>query len=145
MILVVTLLISVTVCGQLLSPKRIVFEKDTGIFFKSNQEIALLVKLKQLQACEVEKKLWVLYADSADAQLAREREAYNKLFTNYNLLEQAARDWESRYRVEYDAHVRTQNLLLIESDRKKKWRNWAIGLGTSTLTLAVTGVYILTH
>ena len=134
-----------TVCGQLLTPKRIIFEKDTGIFFKSSQEITLLVKLKQLEACETEKKLWVLYADSADAQLAREREAYNKLFANYNLLEQAARDWESRYRVEYDAHVNTQNLLLVESDRKKKWRKWAIGLGTTTLTFAVIGVYLLAH
>jgi hypothetical protein len=135
----------VTVCGQLLTPKRIVFEKDTGIFFKSGQEIALLVKLKQLETCEIERKLWVLYADSADAQLARERVYYNKLFINYNLLEQAARDWELRYKAEYDAHVQTQNLLLIESDRKKKWRNWAIGLGTTTLTLTATGIYLLTH
>ena len=134
-----------TVCGQLLTPKRIVFEKDTGIFFKSSQEITLLVKLKQLETCEIERKLWVLYADSADAQLAREREYYNKLFINYNLLEQAARDWELRYKTEYDAHVQTQNLLLIESDRKKKWRNWAISLGATTLTLTATGVFFLTH
>lgn len=134
-----------TVCGQLLSPKRIVFEKDTGIFFKTNQEIALLVKLKQLQGCEVEKIRWKVYADSADAQLMRERAAYDDLFQNYLEMKQVARDWEDRYRVEYDAHVQTQNLLLIEADRKKKWRNWAIGLGVSTLTLTVTGIYILTH
>ncbi len=134
-----------TVCGQLLIPKRIVFEKDTGIFFKSNQELALLIKLKQLNACEVEKSKWVVYADSADAQLKRERAAYDELFQNYLEMKQIARDWEDRYRVEYDTHVQTQNLLLIEADRKKKWRNWAIGLGTSTLTLAVTGIYILTH
>jgi len=135
----------VTAYGQLLTPKRIVFEKDTGIFFKSNQELALLVKLKQLESCQIQNKIWVAYADSADRQLARERQAYDELFNNYQLLEQAARDWESRYKVEYDAHVQTQNLLLIEVDRKKRWRKWAIGLGTSTLTLAVSGIYILTH
>lgn len=134
-----------TVCGQLLSPKRIVFEKDTGIFFKTNQEIALLVKLKQLQGCEVEKTRWKIYADSADAQLMRERAAYDDLFRNYLEMKQVARDWEDRYQLEYDAHVQTKNLLVIEIDRKKKWRNWAIGLGASTLTLTVTGIYILTH
>lgn len=134
-----------TVCGQLLTPKRIVFEKDTGIFFKSNQELALLIKLKQLESCQIENKMWVVYADSADRQLARERQAYDKLFNNYQLLEQAARDWESHYRVEYDTHVQTKNLLVIETDRKVRWRRWAIGLGTSTLTLAVSGIYILTH
>lgn len=134
-----------TVCGQLLSPKRIVFEKDTGIFFKTNQEIALLVKLKQLQGCETEKTRWKIYADSADAQLMRERAAYDDLFQNYLEMKQVARDWEDRYKVEYDAHVQTKNLLVIETDRKVRWRRWAIGLGTSTLTLAVTGIYILTH
>ena len=143
--MVVTLLISVTVYGQLLTPKRIVFEKDTGIFFKSSQELTLLVKLKQLDACEIERGKWVVYADSADAQLKRERAAYDELFQNYLEMKQIARDWEDRYRVEYDAHVQTQNLLLIESDRKKRWRRWAIGLGTSTLTLAVSGIYILAH
>lgn len=133
------------VCGQLLTPKRIVFEKDTGIFFRTNQEIALLVKLKQLQACKVERAKWIAYADSADAQLARERAAYDQLFQNYLEMKHTAQDWEDRYRVEYDAHVQTKNLLVIETDRKKKWRNWAIGLGTSTLTLAVSGIYILTH
>jgi len=143
--LVVTLLISVTVYGQLLTPKRIVFEKDTGIFFKSNQELALLVKLKQLDACEIERDKWVVYADSADAQLARERQAYDRLYGNYKELERVARDWETRYRVEYDNHQQTIKLLTIETDRKKKWRNWAIGFGTSTLTLTVAGIYILTH
>jgi hypothetical protein len=145
MILVVTLLISVTVCGQLLTPKRIVFEKDTGVFFKSNQELALLVKLKQLDACETEKGKWIAYADSADAQLVRERQAYDRLYGNYKELERVARDWETRYRVEYDNHQQTIKLLTIETDRKKKWRNWAIGFGTSTLTLTVAGIYILTH
>ena len=134
-----------TVCGQLLSPKRIVFEKDTGIFFRTNQEIALLVKLKQLQGCEIEKLKWKAYADSADVQLARERAAYDQLFLNYLEMKHVAEDWEDRYRVEYDAHVQTKNLLVIETDRKKKWRNWAIGFGVSTLTLTVTGIYILTH
>ena len=143
--LVVTLLISVTVCGQLLTPKRIVFEKDTGIFFKSNQELTLLIKLKQFDACEVEKVKWIAYADSADAQLLRERASYDELFQNYLQMKGVARDWEDRYKIEYDAHAQTRNLLTIETDRKKRWRKWAIGLGTTTLTFAVTGIYIITR
>ena len=143
--MVVLLLISATVCGQLLTPKRIVFQKDTGVFFLDSQEILLLKKMKQLDVCEVEKQMWINYADSADAQLAREREAYDRLYGNYKELERVARDWETRYRVEYDNHQQTIKLLTIETDRKKKWRNWAIGFGTSTLTLTVAGIYILTH
>ena len=98
-----------------------------------------------LEACQVEKQKWINYADSADAQLVRERLAYDRLYGNYKELERVARDWETRYRVEYDTHQQTIKLLAIETDRKKKWRNWAIGFGTSTLTLTVAGIYILTH
>jgi hypothetical protein len=144
-ILVALVLISATVCGQLLTPKRIVFQKDTGVFFLDSQEVQLLQKMKQLEACQVEKQMWINYADSADAQLVRERQAYDRLYGNYKQLERVARDWETRYRVEYDNHQQTIKLLTIETDRKKKWRNWAIGFGTSTLMLTVAGVYGLTH
>ena len=63
---IIILLISATAYGQLLSPKRIIFEKDTGIFFSSPQEIMLLVKMKQLEACQEEKAQWILYANKAD-------------------------------------------------------------------------------
>ena len=101
--------------------------------------------MKQLEACQVEKQMWVNYADSADAQLARERQAYDRLYGNYKQLERVARDWEDRYRIEYDARQQTILLLTIETERKKKWRNWAIGFGTYTLMLTMAGVYVLTH
>lgn len=134
-----------TVCGQLLIPKRIVFEKDTGIFFKSSQEIALLVKLKQLEACETERKLWVLYADSADAQLARERQAYDSLYQNFHQMREAANDWKIRYNDEYTAHQNTRSQLAIESHRKVVWRKWAVRFGVASLVATGALVYIITH
>ncbi len=47
-----------TVCGQHLTPKRIVFSGDTGIFFTYKQEIELLVKFKQLEGCKLEVEKW---------------------------------------------------------------------------------------
>ena len=63
-----------TVCGQLLTPKRIVFLGDTGIFFTKKQEIELLVKFKQFEGCKLEKAKWEKYAIDADLQIDRERE-----------------------------------------------------------------------
>ncbi len=75
----ILLLFSATACGQLLSPKRIVFEKDTGVFFTSIQEIRLLTKIKQLEGCEKEKNKWITYANNADKQIGEERINYDKL------------------------------------------------------------------
>ncbi len=140
-----TILLSVTVCGQLLSPKRIVFEKDTGIFFKSSQEIALLVKLKQLEACETERKLWVLYADSADAQLARERQAYDSLYQDFHQMQSVADDWKLRYNDEYTAHQNTRVQLVTETNRKLTWRKWTARLAAATLVATGTLLYVITH
>ena len=97
-------MISATACGQLLSPKRIVFEKDTGIFFSSTQEVRLLVKLKQLEACEQEKNQWILYANNADKQIGEERINYDKLMKQYIALEGVAKDFEDKYKKEFQEH-----------------------------------------
>jgi hypothetical protein len=134
-------LISATAYGQLLSPKRIVFEKDTGIFFTSTQEIKLLVKLKQLEACEEEKTEWILYADKADKQVIKEREAYEKLMKEYISLEGVAKDLDDKFRKEFQDHQETKNSLTIQIDKKRTWIKIAVG----SLLINGTLIYIMTR
>jgi hypothetical protein len=130
----------VTACGQLsLSPKRIVFEKDTGIFFTSRQEIELLVKLKQLEACKQEKDKWILYANNADKQIGEERIAYDKLFRQYVTLEGVATDFEDKYREEFRLHQETKNALTIQVSKKRTWIKIAVG----SLLVNGTLIYII--
>lgn len=136
---IIILLISATACGQLLSPKRIIFEKDTGIFFSSPQEIMLLVKMKQLEACEEEKEQWILYANKADKQVGEERIAYDKLFRQYVSLEGVATDFENKYREEFRLHQETKNTLTIQIDKKRTWIKIAVG----SLLVNGTLIYIM--
>ena len=130
-----------TAYGQHLNPKRIVFEKDTGIFFKSNQEILLLVKLKQLEACEAENKQWIKYAGAADIQIREEKIAYDKLFKQYVALEDVARDFEDKYNKEFQDHQETKNALVIQIDKKRTWIKIAVG----SLLVNGTLVYIMSR
>ena len=134
-------MISATACGQLLSPKRIVFEKDTGIFFPSSQEIILLVKLKQLEACQEEKAQWILYANNADKQVGEERIAYDKLFRQYVALEGVATDFENKYNKEFQEHQDTKNTLAIQIDKKRTWTKIAVG----SLLINGTLIYIMSR
>lgn len=135
------LLISATAYGQLLSPKRIVFEKDTGIFFTSTQEVRLLVKIKQLEACEAEKNQWILYANSADKQVGEERAAYDKLMKQYISLEGVAKDFEDKYREEFRVHQETKNALIIQTNKKNTWIKIAVG----SLLVNGTLIYIISR
>ena len=132
-------MISATAYGQLLSPKRIVFEKDTGIFFSSTQEIRLLVKMKQLEACEEEKTQWILYANKADKQVGEERIAYECLMKEYIALEGVARDFEDKYNKEFQEHQGTKNALVIQIDKKRTWIKIAVG----SLLVNGTLIYIM--
>ena len=132
-------MISVTAYGQHLNPKRIVFEKDTGIFFTSTQEIILLVKLKQLEACEAENKQWIKYANTADIQIGEEKIAYDKLFRQYVTLEGVARDFEDKYREEFRLHQETKNSLTIQINKKRTWIKIAVG----SLLVNGTLIYII--
>jgi hypothetical protein len=138
---IIILWISATACGQLLSPKRIVFEKDTGIFFSSPQEIMLLVKMKQLEACEAEKQQWILYANNADKQVGEERVAYDKLMKTYISLEGVSKDFEDKYREEFRVHQETKNTLAIQIDKKRTWIKIAVG----SLLVNGTLIYIITR
>ena len=138
---IIILLISATAYGQLLSPKRIVFEKDTGIFFPSSQEIILLVKLKQLEACEQEKEQWILYANKADKQVGEERIAYERLMKEYIALEGVAKDFEDKYNKEFQEHQETKNTLIIQIDKKRTWIKIAVG----SLLVNGTLIYIMSR
>ena len=135
------ILISATAYSQLLSPKRIVFEKDTGIFFTSTQEIKLLVKLKQLEDCEEQKAEWILYANEADKQVIKEREAYKKLMKEYISLEGVAKDLDDKFRKEFQDHQETKNSLTIQIDKKRTWIKIAVG----SLLVNGTLIYIITR
>jgi len=134
-------LISATAYGQLLSPKRIVFEKDTGIFFSSTQEVRLLVKMKQLEACEQEKEQWIIYANNADKQVGKERINYDKLMKEYIALEGVARDFEDKYNKEFQEHQETKNALIIQIDKKRTWIKIAVG----SLLVNGTLIYIMSR
>ncbi len=134
-------MISATAYGQLLSPKRIVFEKDTGIFFSSPQEIMLLVKMKQLEACQEEKAQWILYANKADKQVGEERIAYERLMKEYISLEGVARDFEDKYNKEFQEHQGTKNALTIQIDKKRTWIKIAVG----SLLVNGTLIYIMSR
>ena len=138
---IIILLISATAYGQLLSPKRIVFEKDTGIFFSSTQEIKLLVKLKQLEACEAENKQWIKYANAADIQIGEEKIAYDKLLKQYIALEGVAKDFENKYNKEFQEHHGTKNALIIQTDKKRTW----IKIAAASLTINVGLIYIISR
>ena len=117
----ILLFTSVTVCGQHLTPKRIVFNGDTGIFFTNKQEIELLVKFKQLEGCKLEIEKWKRYADDADLQIDREREAYDHLNKEYDSLLSVSKDFQKKYNDEYNAHMNTKLQLSAMTTKKNKW------------------------
>lgn len=134
-------MISVTAYGQLLSPKRIIFEKDTGIFFSSTQEIRLLVKMKQLEACEAENKQWIKYANAADKQIGEERINYDKLMKEYIALEGISRDFEDKYKEEFRLHQETKNALVIQTNKKRTW----IKIAATSLAVNAGLIYIISR
>ena len=96
----------------------------------------LLVKMKQLEACEQEKEQWILYANKADKQVGEERIAYDKLFKQYVSLEGVATDFENKYREEFRLHQETKNTLTIQINKKRTWAKIAVG------SLLVNGILI---
>ena len=130
-----------TVCGQHLTPKRIVFSGDTGIFFSHKQEIELLVKFKQFEGCKLEKAKWEKYAMDADLQIARERTVYDALNKEYNSLLYVAKDFQDKYNNEYIAHENIKSELNIQINKKRTW----IKIAATSLTANIGLIYILTR
>lgn len=134
-----------TVCGQLLTPKRIVFLGDTGIFFTKKQEIELLVKFKQFEGCKLEKAKWEKYAIDADLQIDREREAYDHLDKEYDNLMLVSKDFEKKYNDEYTAHENTKIKLVDMTTKKNKWVKATFITGGVSLVIIAPLVYLVTR
>ncbi len=132
-------------CGQHLTPKRIVFSGDTGIFFTNKQEIELLVKLKQFEGCKLEVEKWKKYAMDADQQIDREREAYDYLNKEYESLLSVAKDFQNKYNNEYTAHENTKVKLTDMTDKKNKWVKATFITGGASLLIIAPLVYLLAH
>ena len=132
-----------TVCGQLLSPKRIIFSGDTGVFFTNKQEIELLVKFKQFEGCKLEVEKWKKYADDADLQIEREREAYNHLNKEFNSLLSVSKDLQKKYNDEYTAHENTKIKLNEMTVKKGKWVKATFITGGISLAIITPLVYLL--
>lgn len=133
------------VCGQHLTPKRIVFAGDTGIFFTGKQEVELLVKFKQFEGCKLEKAKWEKYAMDADLQIDKERSAYNHLNKEYESLLLVAKDFQDKYNNEYITHENTKIKLNKATDEKNKWVKATFITGGASLVIIAPLVYLLAH
>jgi len=135
----------VTACGQHLTPKRIVFSGDTGIFFTYKQEVELLVKFKQFEGCKLEKEKWLKYSADADLQIARERAAYKALNNEYNSLLIVSKDFQKKYNDEYVAHENTKVKLADMTDKKNNWIKATFTTGGVAVIIIAPLVYLLVH
>jgi hypothetical protein len=135
----------VIACGQHLTPKRIVFGGDTGIFFTNKQEIELLVKFKQFEGCKLEKAKWEKYAMDADLQIERERSAYDHLNNEYDNLLVVSKDFQNKYNNEYTAHENTKVKLADITDKKNKWVKSTFITGGVAVVIIAPLVYLLVH
>ena len=132
-------------CGQHLTPKRIVFSGDTGVFFTHKQEIELLVKFKQLEGCKLEIEKWKRYANDADLQIDREREAYTYLNKEYKSLLTVSKDFQKKYNDEYTAHENTKIKLDEAVNVKNKWVKSTFITGGVAVIIIAPLVYLLVH
>ena len=132
-------------CGQHLTPKRIVFSGDTGIFFTNKQEIELLVKFKQFEGCKLEKAKWERYAIDADLQIERERSAYDHLNGEYDKLLDVSKDFQKKYNDEYIAHENTKVKLTDMTNKKNKWVTSTFITGGVAVIIIAPLVYLLVH
>lgn len=134
-----------TVCGQHLSPKRIVLNGDTGVFFTNKQEIELLVKFKQLENCNLELEKWKLYGTNADLEIARERKAYDNLNNELKDIVLVSKDFQKKYNDEYTTHENTKVKLADMTTKKNKWVKATFITGGIGLVIITPLVYLVTH
>lgn len=131
--------------GQHLSPKRIVFNSDTGVFFTNKQEVELLVKFKQFENCTLEVEKWKQYGTNADLEIARERAAYNRLNREYTKLNTVAKDFQNKYNDEYITHENTKIKLNDMTDKKDKWVKATFITGGVSFMFIAPLVYFLAY
>lgn len=133
-----------TALGQLsLSPKRIVYNGDTGIFFVRSQEIALLQLIKRGEGYKKENERLLQYQINCDVQLDKERKAYDTLHTKFTEVAGLAGEYQTKYEKEWGLHQLTKKELSDEVDRKIRWRKTALWLGVGNLALGGTIFYLI--
>lgn len=116
-----------TAFGQVLKPHRIVYEGDTGVFFNKQQELLLLTIIKTEKAQKKEIEQLYLYKNNCDEQLLKEQkhsEDLNKAFTS---MEVEAKLQREKYITEKIEHEKTKVDLQTQTNKKKNWRNLALG------------------
>lgn len=121
------ILFSVTAFGQVLKPHRIVYEGDTGVFFNKQQELLLLTIIKTEKAQKKEIEQLYVYKNNCDEQLLKEQkhsEDLNKAFTS---MEVEAKLQREKYITEKIEHEKTKVDLQTQTNKKKNWRNLALG------------------
>lgn len=116
-----------TAFGQVLKPHRIVYEGDTGVFFNKQQELLLLTIIKTEKAQKKEIEQLYVYKNNCDEQLLKEQkhsEDLNKAFTS---MEAEANLQREKYVTEKTEHEKTKIDLQKQTNKKKNWRNVALG------------------
>lgn len=116
-----------TAFGQVLKPHRIVYEGDTGVFFNKQQELLLLTIIKTEKAQKKEIEQLYVYKNNCDEQLLKEQkhsEDLNKAFTS---MEAEAKLQREKYITEKIEHEKTKVDLQTQTNKKKNWRNLALG------------------
>ena len=126
-----------------LSPKRIVYNGDTGIFFIRKQEVALLQIIKQGEGYKKENARLLDYQMNCDRQLDAERKSYDTLYLNFLEATDLAGEFQTKYEKEWGLHQLTKKELSDEVDRKIRWRKTALWLGVGNLALGGTIFYLI--
>lgn len=142
----IIVLSSLTALGQpSLSPKRIVYNGDTGIFFIRTQEVALLQLIKRGEGYKIENARLLDYQINCDKQLAVERKAYDTLHTKFVEVTNLAGEYQAKYEREWGLHQLTKKELSDETNRKVRWRKTALWLGVGDLALGGIVFYFIKH
>lgn len=142
--LAIIVLSSLTALGQpSLSPKRIVYNGDTGIFFIRKQEVALLQIIKQGEGYKKENAHLLDYQMNCDRQLDAERKSYDTLYLNFLEATDLAGEFQTKYEKEWGLHQLTKKELSDEVGRKIRWRKTALWLGVGNLALGGTIFYLI--
>jgi hypothetical protein len=126
-----------------LSPKRIVFNSDTGIFFIRKQEVALLQLIKQGEGYKKENAYLLDYQINCDRQLDAERKVYDTLYVKFIESTDIASEFQTKYEKEWGLHELTKKELNDEVDRKIRWRKTALWLGIGDLALGGIVFYLI--
>lgn len=135
-----------TALGQpSLSPKRIVYNGDTGIFFIRKQEVALLQLIKQGEGYKKENAHLLDYQINCDRQLDAERKAYDTLYTDFIEVADLAGEFQKKYEKEWGLHQITKKNLSDEIESKECWRKTAMWLGVGDLALGGIVFYFIKH